>query len=221
MQSTLQAIVIASLKYKENGLIVKFLTKEQGLIAVVCHGIRKGKRNQSAYFSHLNICEITISHKNENALPVLKEIKTTYALSYCRSKVEYGPLFIYIAGMLKYVLHENQTNTELFNWLSNWLQDIEHVQIPVINIPIHYTISLLNLEGLLANPNQSFELSTEEKELYNNIIEICKTHKLREIADANLAGKNACLSFIINALAYNMQNAKIKELYSQILSLYA
>lgn len=215
-----EAIVIDTLKHKESSLIVKFYSKNNGMISVVCHGVRKGKQNKMAYFTYLNLCEIIYSQKHNQSLAILKDIKTTKSLPFIRNQIDYSPMVLYISGLIKHTQIDLQENPSLFKWVWDYLQVVEENRLPINNIPLHFTINYLSQEGLLANPSESKILNDDQKEFFKSLIALNLNHDIKNIASENLMDRKNCLSFILNQLSYNLQNNKIVELYRQIQDLY-
>lgn len=215
-----EAIVIDTLKHKESSLIVKFYSKNNGMISVVCHGVRKGKQNKMAYFTYLNLCEIIYSQKHNQSLAILKDIKTSKSLPFIRNQIDYSPMVLYISGLIKHTQIDLQENPSLFKWVWDYLQVVEENRLPINNIPLHFTINYLSQEGLLANPSESKILNDDQKEFFKSLIALNLNHDIKNIASENLMDRKNCLSFILNQLSYNLQNNKIVELYRQIQDLY-
>lgn len=215
-----EAIVIDTLKHKESSLIVKFYSKNNGMISVICHGVRKGKQNKMAYFTYLNLCEIIYSQKHNQSLAILKDIKTSKSLPFIRNQIDYSPMVLYISGLIKHTQIDLQENPSLFKWVWDYLQVVEENRLPINNIPLHFTINYLSQEGLLANPSESKILNDDQKEFFKSLIALNLNHDIKNIASENLMDRKNCISFILNQLSYNLQNNKIVELYKQIQDLY-
>lgn len=216
-----EAIVIDTLKHKESSLIVKFYSKNNGMISIICHGVRKGKQNKMAYFTYLNLCEIIYSQKHNQSLAILKDIKTSKSLPFIRNQIDYSPMVLYISGLIKHTQIDFQENPSLFRWVWDYLQVVEENRLPINNIPLHFTINYLSQEGLLANPSESKILNEDQKAFFKSLIALNLNHDINNIASENLMDRKNCLSFILNHLSYNLQNNKIVELYRQIQDLYA
>lgn len=215
-----EAIVIDILKHRDSSLIAKFYSKNNGMITIICHGVRNVKSNKMAYFSYLNLCEIIYSRKHDGKLAILKEIKTSKNLPFLRSRIHYSPIILYISGLIKYTQIELHENPALFTWIWDYLLKVEKYKLSIENIPLHFTTNYLNKEGLLANPLESKILDKDQKVLFQSLIDLNLNYDIININSEILNERKQCLSFILNHLSINLQNDKIIKLYKQIQNLF-
>jgi DNA repair protein RecO (recombination protein O) len=117
------AIVIHSLRYSEADLIVSLFTKTSGLRTYLLKGILKSKRGKirASLFQPLTLLEIQAVHRDKGSLERIKEarIKTVYKTLH--TDFIKGTLVFFISEILKNSIHEEEPNTDLFEYLETAL----------------------------------------------------------------------------------------------------
>ncbi|MEW7289295.1 DNA repair protein RecO [Aquimarina sp. 2304DJ70-9] len=149
------AIVIHSLRYGEADLIITLFTKTSGLRTYLQKGILKSKKGKirSSLFQPLMLIEIEAYHKNKGALERLKEARVLTHYSSLHTDVVKNALVFFISDILKNSIHEEETNTDLFEYLETallWLDS--HATIG--NFHITFLIKLTQYLGFFPDISQ-------------------------------------------------------------------
>ena len=118
-----KAIVISSIKYQENSLIVKCFTLSDGLKSYfVRDAFSSRKSNQKiAYFQPFSILEIEAVHKNKGTLENFKEIKLAIPFQTIHNTVTKSTIVLFLSEMMHYSIHEEEENEALFTYLETAL----------------------------------------------------------------------------------------------------
>ncbi len=149
------AIVIHSLRYGEADLIITLFTKTNGLTTYLQKGVLKSKKGKirSSLFQPLMLIEIEAYHKNKGTLERLKEARVLTHYSSLHTDVIKSALVFFVSDILKNSIHEEEANTDLFEYLETallWLDS--HVAIS--NFHITFLIKLTQYLGFYPDVSQ-------------------------------------------------------------------
>lgn len=113
-----KAIVLSSIKYGDQDLIVNCYT-EEGLKAYMLKRIltSKNKNLSKAHFQPLNLLEITARHKNNYKLHSISEARIDFVYQSIHSNILKQSVVIFLAEVLISVLQEESKDLELFEFL--------------------------------------------------------------------------------------------------------
>ncbi len=127
MLNSNKVIVLSSLKYKDNDLIVKCYTRNKGIVSYIIRGAFKSKRGRakSIYFQPLSQLKIEEVIKPNRSLQSIKEVKFSYIYETLTTDVYKNAIAFFIADILSIVLKEEETNNELFEFLELSFQYID------------------------------------------------------------------------------------------------
>lgn len=122
-----KAIVLSSLKYKDNDLIVKCYTSHRGCVSYLQRGVLKSKKGRikAVYFQPLSQLEIDETYRPNRSLQVLKEIKPLYLYSSLHTNLIKASVAMFLAEVLSSTLNEEEANLPLFNFLETVFQYLD------------------------------------------------------------------------------------------------
>ena len=123
-----KAIVISSLKYQENSLIVICFTLSDGLKSYFVQSAFSAKKSNQkiAYFQPLTLLEIEANHKNKGTLEHFKEIKLAHAYQTINTDIIKSTIVMFLSEMLHHSIQEEEKNENLFLFLESallWLDN--------------------------------------------------------------------------------------------------
>lgn len=127
MHISTKAIVISSVKYGDNGLIVKCYTLEEGIKSYLLQGILKKKKGKihKSQFLPLSILQIDASHNNKGSLNRISEAKVLHPFQSLHVNFIKQSVVFFLSEFLSSVLKEEEgENDVLFYFLENtilWL----------------------------------------------------------------------------------------------------
>ena len=126
-----KAIVLSKLKYRDNDLIIKCYTQENGTVSFLVRGVLKSKRGKfkSAYFQPLSILEVILDFKEKRSLQYFKEVKIAYNFSSTQSNIIKSTIAIFLAEVLSNTLVEEEQNEILYNFLESSLVFFDESQV--------------------------------------------------------------------------------------------
>jgi len=124
MLTSTKAIVLSKIKYKDNDLIVKCYTQQQGVTSFLIKGVFKTNKRHSkiAYFQLLSQLSLETDYKPNRSLQYIKDIKSSYIYNSLHTSTVKSTIALFLAEVLSYVLHEEEQNMTLFNYIETTLQ---------------------------------------------------------------------------------------------------
>lgn len=127
MQRKSKAIVLSTLRYKENDLIVKCYTNERGVVSYLQKGVLKSKRSKTraVFFQPLMLLEIEENYTPGRSLQFLKEVGSYIPLKSLHTNVLKASLSVFIAEVLSTVLKEEEADLELFTFIETTIQFLD------------------------------------------------------------------------------------------------
>lgn len=118
-----EAIVISSLKYADNSLIVRCFTKEFGTKSYLLQGILSPKKNglKVALFQPFMQLELIATHKNTGVLERIKEAKVSHQYQSLYTNVYKSSVAMFLAEVCSYVCTTDHSDVHLFEFLAEKL----------------------------------------------------------------------------------------------------
>jgi len=131
MVVTNKAIVLSSVKYADNDLIVKCYT-ELGIKSFLVKRIfsRKKGKLSPAFFMPLTQLEISANYHSNRTLHFIQDASISYAYSSISVNVVKQTIVIFLSEILCKSLHEEEVNKQLFQYLETsliWLDTNDEV----------------------------------------------------------------------------------------------
>lgn len=230
-----KAIVISTTKYQEKSLIVKCLTKSDGIKTYFIHNAFTGKNNKqkSSLFQPLNQLEIEAFHKNKGNMEKFKEVKICYPYQNIYLDIVKTSITLFLSEILHNTIKEEGKNEALFDYLENALQWFDsqkemynfHLILllqltkylgfyPQNNTPQNIFFNIY--EGVFSSETALQSLSIEESDLLKKLLDL-KINSTEMVFSSNQ--RRQLLKILIDYYSYNVENSKtVKslEVLSQI-----
>jgi DNA repair protein RecO (recombination protein O) len=138
-------IVFRSIKYSESSLILDIYTPEKGLISCIVSGVRSSKNNSKAnLYRPANILDIIAYHADQNRLSRIKEASFHFHFKHIHHDIVRSALLTFMTEVSRNSIIEREPNPELFHFLTDWYQYMDHVDV------IHPALPLLFMKELSA-----------------------------------------------------------------------
>lgn len=240
MLVTTKAIVIATFKYADSGLVVKCLTETDGLKSYLIKSGLSSKKGilKKGYFQPMTLLEITSNHKNRGTLEFIKEAKIDYPYQTVSGHLHKSAIAIFISEVLNNILYEEQENKSMFHFVRVsllWLDTHESVA----NFHLAFLAKLtgylgfypdesnLNLpffnlkEGSFTYSNAEFCLNEEDTGLFKQVlasgVSNCDSLKLKKDQRAALL-KHLLLYYQLHLPKFNQPRSLdvLNEVYSSL-----
>lgn len=156
---TTKAIVLSSIKYGDNNLIVKCYTEKEGSKSYLLRGVlssKKGKVRKS-YFQPLTQLIIVANHNNKGKLNSIKEVEVVHHYQSLYIDIVKQSIILFLSEVLNLSLQEEEINEGLYQYLETsilWLDT--HDKSP--NFHLLFLLNLTMYLGFYPDAsNQSFE----------------------------------------------------------------
>lgn len=115
------AIVMKTVDYSESSIIATLFTREKGKIAVIAKGARKPKNKFSAFLVVGQLLEVVVYIKESRSVQTLSDVSYTRKLHSFRVDIEKMALMMTTMELSNQVLHDNEVNLPLFDFLMKTL----------------------------------------------------------------------------------------------------
>lgn len=157
MQIQTSAIVISSLKYGDNGLIVKCYTQNSGIESFILKNAFSGKNKKSSVFTTFNQIKIIYDSKKNSSLNYLKEAETEIYYQSLYSNPIKTTIILFLGEILNSVLQEEEANLELYNYLKNALVELDSKTSAYADFHLWFLLNLTKFLGFYPNYSEKFE----------------------------------------------------------------
>lgn len=125
-----ESVVLRSVDYSESSLIATLYTKSQGIVPVIAKGARLPKSRFSAALTPGQVLETIYYFKPGRAVQTLSEVSYLQKLDSLRVDLHKMAISVTTLELIGQVVHEQEENSELFDWLVtllNWINQSEEV----------------------------------------------------------------------------------------------
>ncbi|WP_069130836.1 DNA repair protein RecO [Rhodohalobacter halophilus] len=135
-----EAIVLRTVEYQESSIIATLFTRKHGKIAVIAKGARKPKSKFSAYLVPGQILEVVYYMKQTRQVQTLSDASYAQKLDNLRFDLEKMALATVTLELASQLLHDNEVNDPLFEFLSvmlpwmNHQEKVSRIMFPYIQI---------------------------------------------------------------------------------------
>ena len=156
MLVTTDAIVISSLKYNDNDLIVKCFTRDFGIKSYLIKGAFKSKKKKLsvAYFQLFSILSLEANHKDTRAIQYIREVKRKNNLAAVHQDVKKTSIVIFLCEVLSNILTEEEAHTELYNFIESSIITLDK-SVKISNFHLLFLVRLTSFLGFYPNLDNS------------------------------------------------------------------
>ena len=157
MDDLIQGIVLQSLRYSDTSLIVKVLTRNQGLKSYMVKGaFNRNAKNRSALFQHLNLINyIEVGKPNKSSLGYLKDVQLFTVYQSIPFVMNKSAILLYVSELLTKTITEQEQNEALYDFIVKSLLWLDLVEQDYANFPIYFTLELTRHLGFYPKSNYS------------------------------------------------------------------
>ena len=151
-----EGIILHSVKFAENSLIVKVYTSELGLQSYMLNGV-KGKKSKykSALLQPLSLVELIATSSNSGNLHRVSEINLLKPYTDIPYHLAKRSIAIFLNEVLYRVLKEEHADISMFEFIKNALLVLDLKQDSCANFHIYFMVQLTAYLGF--SPNGSLE----------------------------------------------------------------
>lgn len=141
-------IVLHQIKYGESSLIVHLYTRRWGRLGILIPGARGSSKHRKSYlYQPLTLLELEVYHKANRELQKIKEARNYAPFTHLVSDPVKSTVALFLADVLYRVLKEEESNPELFDFISFHLQYLDLADQGIPNFHIYFLIRLTKYLG--------------------------------------------------------------------------
>ena len=186
-----EVIVLSSVLYKEKKLILKTLSKQEGIKTFFLNrGSGKSKKYKSSNYQVLSILEIISKSSSNSGMPTITESKHLHLLIGLRSDAIKNALSFLLAETLSKCIQEETANLPLYQFIENNVLLLDQDQKPHANFHLYFISHLTKYLGIAPistrndkaffdlkeghftseMPDHPLHLNTEESEFFQDFM---------------------------------------------------
>jgi DNA repair protein RecO (recombination protein O) len=177
MQQTLRGIVLRTVKYGDNSMIVDLFTESHGRMSFMASTVRakRSVRNVS-FWQPLSMVEFSAELlPNGGKLPRPTDVRTYYNYIDLPFSPVKSTLALFLAEFLSAALREEKENAPLYRYIESSLQWLDLAEAPasIANFHLAFLMHLSRFIGIYPNlelPVLNFQLSTFNSQLYFDLL---------------------------------------------------
>ena len=182
MQETLRGIVLRTVKYGDNALIVDLFTESRGRQSFMTSTVRAKRSVRSvSFWQPLSMVEFSAEMKpNAGKLPRPTDVRTYYNYTDLPFSPVKSTLALFLAEFLSAALREEKENPTLYKYVESSFQWLDMVEssAAIANFHLAFLMHLSRFIGIYPNldvndnlnPNLNCQLSTVNCQLYFDLL---------------------------------------------------
>ena len=166
---TYQCIVLSTIRYKDNDLIIRAISREVGLVSFIHRGALKRRKGgtKAAFYQVLSQNVISTSGKN-NDLKTVRDVTLNYLYTSLHANVFKSSIAMFISEILTSSIKEEHQNIALFEFLKTAFTFLD-LSDRFANFHLIFLVKLTKFLGFYPDFNNesidSFNLRTGKFEL--------------------------------------------------------
>ncbi len=191
MELRTEAIVLSTIKHKDNAEIVNFYTRKAGRLALLLYGAQSKRKGNAAAFLHpLSVVTIRADLRNSRRLNTIDEIKPLQTSAGILFNPVKSAISFFIAEVLQQVLHTNEQDEAMFNFIRSAISLLDTAERGLGNFHILFLVRLTHFLGLqpdLPTPTTNLYFDMQQVEyattrpLHNHYLPAADTRQLQKL----------------------------------------
>jgi DNA repair protein RecO (recombination protein O) len=117
------AIILSKVRYKDNDLIVKCLTRDLGVVSYMIKNISTSKKskNKFAFFQLLNILDLESNYNPNRHIQYIKDLKVSYNFTSLHTNIYKSSVVMFLSEILSNIIHIETKDMDLFDFIEKSL----------------------------------------------------------------------------------------------------
>ena len=153
MLSKSQVIVLHTIKYGDNGIVLQCYSNTCGRQALFLRVSAKNKIIISN-LHRLSILDVVTYHSG-SSMPTVKELEPVMRLDSIRKNIYKNTIAIFLSELLVKCIKESESNLQLYQFLVSSISILEHLEGAFANFHIHFLVHLSKMLGFMPVDNFS------------------------------------------------------------------
>ena len=116
-------IILSKVRYQDNDLIVKCLTRDLGVVSYMIKNISMSKKskNKFAFFQLLNILDLETNYNPNRSIQYIKDLKVKYNFTSLHTNIYKSSVGLFLSEILSNIIHIETKDMELFDFIEKSL----------------------------------------------------------------------------------------------------
>lgn len=153
-----KGIVLNHIKYKETSIIVNIYTQKFGRQSYVVNKVRTTRsKGNTVLLQPLTLLDMQVYRRPKADIQRIKDFKITHPLTSIPFKQEKRAMSFFLTEVMSKVLHEEEENTDLFNFLYHSIEVFDTGIEGDYNFHLFYLFQLSRFLGFAPEPRGSNE----------------------------------------------------------------
>ena len=151
-----RGVVLHQINYGESSVITKIYTELFGLRSYIINGVRSKKAKiKSNILQPMSVLDMGVYNRDNHNLQRIKYANAVNPNSPIGLNVVKGSIAIFIAEVLYRSIQEEEPNRNLFNFLLNFINDLENEKGSVANYHLSFMVDLAGYLGFYPSVSSS------------------------------------------------------------------
>jgi len=147
-----KAIILGSVKYSDNNLILHAYTEEYGRTAYVVNGIKSKRCTvKPALLAPLSVVDLEAEHNPKRDVQRIKESKIIFSSYNISANPVRNSIAHLLAEVLYHSLRETEKNPALFDFLTHSIVHLENMESGIANFHLVFMLKLSAYLGFYPN----------------------------------------------------------------------
>ena len=158
MMTNSRAIVLNTLKFGEQQLIVDMLTEELGRVSFICRipKTQKGKLKKQ-FFQPLSLLDAVFDYRQNARLQHLRDVRLSQPFTSIPFDAGKLSIALFLAEFLTYATRDEQQNAALFNYVVNSIDWLDGQTTSFANFHLVFMMRLSRFIGFFPNVDDYHE----------------------------------------------------------------
>jgi len=210
------AIVLHRMKYKDNSLIARLFTKEEGKISVIVNHASKQKDNLFGIIEPPNIIKLNYYKKKMGSLQTCKNASFLSNNLFIKKDILKLSTALAIVEIIDKTTPENDVNGNIYDLVDNMLELLNKTNIKAELILSYFLLHIASQLGFMPNlhdeENIEYNINKEIK-IYLQTLNNCSHQNLSNIENV-IIDYNKLIVFFEKYITKHLKlNKKIQSLY--------
>ena len=116
-------IILSKVRYQDNDLIVKCLTRDLGVVSYMIKNISMSKKskNKFAFFQLLNILDLETNYNSNRSIQYIKDLKVKYNFTSLHTNIYKSSVVMFLSEILSNIIHIETKDMDLFDFIEKSL----------------------------------------------------------------------------------------------------
>ncbi|OFX33157.1 MAG: DNA repair protein RecO [Bacteroidetes bacterium GWA2_32_17] len=148
MLKKIEGIVLRTIKYSDNSLIIQLFTREHGRISCIAKGVHNKKTKFApSFFQPLTIFNAEIIFNNKKDISIIKEVNIENSLDKIRDDYYKLTVVMFLSEVLNKTIKYQNTDEKLFDYVKEMIYKFENDSNSSANFHLYFLLGMTHFLG--------------------------------------------------------------------------